>query len=356
MKAVHLTRRIAIGPGHRCFVIAEAGVNHNGELDLALQMVKVALAAGADAVKFQSFKTENIITRSAPKAQYHIETTGDDQQQSWFDLLKSQELSEDMHLALKQACDASGILFMSTPYDMESVDLLDRLNVVAFKVASTDANNLSLLEYMADKGRPIILSTAMSTMAELESSVDAIRGRGLQDLVIMQCTGNYPSTEAEANLRAMQTIARRFDVPAGYSDHVPGVYAAVAAVAMGAHVYEKHFTMDRNLPGPDHRASIEPAELCELIMAIRSTERMLGDGVKRVMPSEDKNRILLRKNIVAARSIPEGTRLGAADIRVVRTGGRGMAADRYHDVLGRTTKVSLTSDQPIEEQLLGSKL
>lgn len=352
MKAVQLTENIAIGPGRRCFVIAEAGVNHNGDLGRAMQMVKVAAEAGADAVKFQSFKTENIITRSAPKAQYHIETTGDDQQQSWFDLLKSQELTEEMHLALKQECQKCGILFMSTPYDKESIDLLDRLDVVAFKVASTDTNNISFLEYMADKGRPIILSTAMSTMAELEASVSAIRRRGLQELVIMQCTGNYPSIARDANLRAMQTFAERFYVPTGYSDHVPGAYAAVAAVALGAYVYEKHFTMSRGLPGPDHRASLEPGELRDLIAAIRSTESMLGDGIKRVMPSEEKNRLRLRKNIVAARSLVAGTELCAEDIRVVRTGGQGVTADRYHQILGRITKVPLTIDQPIDEDML----
>jgi sialic acid synthase SpsE len=354
MKPVQLTEKIAIGEGHPCFVIAEAGVNHNGDLGMALEMVSVAAAAGADAIKFQSFKTENIITRVAPKAQYHIETTGDDQHQSWFDLLKTQELTDEMHVAIKRECEQRGILFMSTPYDTDSADLLDRLEVVAIKVASTDANNISFLEYLADKGRPIILSTAMSTMAEVAASVAAIHARGLQDLVIMQCTGNYPSVAADANLRAMQTMGERFNVPAGYSDHVPGSYAAVAAVAMGAHAYEKHFTLSRDLPGPDHRASLEPDELKDLVAAIRLAESMLGDGVKKVMPSEEKNRMLLRKNIVAARGVTPGRVLGADDIRVVRNGGRGLPADRYHEVLGRTARVALSGDQPIEEDVLVS--
>lgn len=354
MIIIHLTDQIAIGPGCPCFVIAEAGVNHNGDLARALEMVDVAAAAGADAVKFQTFKTENIITRTAPKAQYHIETTGDDRHQSWFDLLKTQELTEEMHVALMERCRGKGILFMSTPYDVDSVDLLHRLGAVVYKVASTDANNISLLEHVADKGLPMILSTAMTTMEELELSVAAIRGRGLRDLVVMQCTGDYPSADADANLRAIQTIAQRFDLPTGYSDHVPGAYAAVAAIALGACVYEKHFTLDRDLPGPDHRASLEPTELAELISAIRSTERMLGDGVKRVMPSEEKNRSRLRKSIVAARSMPAGTTLGCDDIRVLRAGGLGMPAHRYYDVLGRTTKVALTIDEPIGENMLGN--
>ena len=352
MNVVSLTGNVAIGPGYPCLVIAEAGVNHNGDLGRALEMVAAAADAGADAVKFQTFKTENIITRTAPKAQYHIETTGDDEYQSWFDLLKSQELTEDMHVAIQTRCLELGIIFMSTPYDTGSVDLLDRLDVVAFKVASTDANNISLLEYIAGKGRPMILSTAMTDIQELEASVAAIRARGHRDLVIMQCTGDYPSRDTDANLKAMQTIAARFDVPVGYSDHVPGVYAAVAAVALGASVYEKHFTLSRSLPGPDHRASLEPGELAEVIRAIRSTERMLGDGIKRVMPCEEKNRLRLRKNIVAARGVAAGTELRAEDIRVVRTGGQGVTADRYHQVLGRTTRVPLTMDEPINEDML----
>lgn len=352
MDAINLTERIVVGPGHPCFIIAEAGVNHNGDLARALEMVDMAAAAGADAVKFQTFRTENIITRKAPKAQYHIETTGDDSQQSWYELLKTQELSEDMHVALMARCRQRGILFLSTPYDTDSVDLLHRLGVVAYKVASTDANNIFLLEHIADKGLPMFVSTAMSTMQEIKCSVAAIRARGLTRLVVMQCTGDYPSIDAEANLRAMHTIAQLLDVPTGYSDHVPGVYSAVAAVALGACVYEKHFTLDRNLPGPDHRASLEPAELNELIAAIRSTERMLGDGVKRVMPSEEQNRSRLRKSIVAARSLPAGTTLGRDDIRVVRAGGLGLPAHRYYDVLGRVTTDALTIDEPIGEHLL----
>jgi N,N'-diacetyllegionaminate synthase len=350
--SIKLTDAISIGDGFRCFVIAEAGVNHNGDLDRALEMVDVAAAAGADAVKFQTFKTESIITRTAPKAQYHIDTTGDDSKQSWFELLKTQELTEAMHVALINRCRRQGIVFCSTPYDVESVDLLHRLDVPLFKVASSDANNVFLLEYMADKKRPMILSTAMMTMEEIELSVAAIRGRGLRDLVVLQCTGDYPSADVDANLRAMRTIGERFGVLTGYSDHVPGTNAAVAAIALGACVYEKHFTLDRNLPGPDHRASLEPAELAEVISAVRSTERMLGDGVKRVMPSEEKNRGRLRKSIVAARALSAGTKLGRDDVRVVRAGGQGMPAHRYHDVLGRTINVPLAIDEPISADAL----
>lgn len=341
-----------IGVGHPCFVVAEAGVNHNGSLERAMRMIEVAKSAGADAVKFQTFKTEAIITRTAPKARYHVETTGDDAKQSWFDLLKSQELTEGMHVALMAHCRRVGIVFLSTPYDPESVDLLDRLDVCAFKVASTDANNVSLLRHMADKGRPMILSTAMTTMDELRISIGAIRARGLRDLVVLQCTGNYPSDDASANLRAMLTIREAFGVPVGYSDHVPGVVAAVAAVTLGACVYEKHFTLDRALPGPDHRASLEPQELGELIRAVRSAERMMGDGVKRVMPSEEANRTRLRKHVIAAADLAAGTVLVPESIRVVRTGGSGMPAHNYDEVIGRVTAVALRADDPIDDDVL----
>ena len=355
MQTIRLTDSLAIGPGHPCFIIAEAGVNHNGQLDLAIELVDIAARAGADAVKFQTFKTENLITRDAPKARYHVETTGSDAQQTWFELLKTQELTEEMHVALMRRCREKGILFLSTPYDHDSIELLDRLGVVAYKVASTDANNISLLRRMASKGKPMILSTAMATLEEVEGSVAAIRGQGLSELVVMQCTGDYPSVDSDANLRAMLAMAERFDVIPGYSDHVPGAIAAVAAVALGARAYEKHFTVDRSLPGPDHRASLEPDELAHLVDQIRSAERMLGDGRKRVMPSESQNRNRLRKSIVAATDIAEGHHIDAECIRVVRAGGLGMQAHEYDDVIGCVARHAIPSGTPVERRFLGAR-
>lgn len=351
MRGIRLTAR-TIAPGQPVFVIAEAGVNHNGDLARALALIDAAADAGADAVKFQTFKTEKIITRTAPKARYHVETTGGDAEQTWFDLLKSQELTPAMHEALIARAGVRGIMFLSTPYDDESADLLERLGMPLFKVASTDANNIPFLERLAAKGRPIILSTAMCDLAEVAASVAALRRAGAEDIVVMQCTGNYPAPAAEANLRAMTTIAAACDVAVGYSDHVPGGNTAVAAVALGAVAYEKHFTMDRSLPGPDHRASLEPNELKALIAAIRETEAALGDGIKRVMPCEIENRSRLRKSILAARDIAAGEVLQSDCLAIKRAGGRGLSPDRFHHVAGRKARAAIAADQPITEDVL----
>jgi sialic acid synthase SpsE len=352
MKTISLTGGRKIGDGQPCFIIAEAGVNHNGNLDMALKLVEIAADAGADAVKYQTFKAEHIITRSAPKAQYHIETTGGDTTQSWYDLLKSQELTSDMHRALIKRCNEKGIIFMSTPYDMESVDLLDELGVQLYKVASTDLDNVALLAHMARKRRPVILSTAMSRIDEVKASVAVIKENGVSDLLVMQCTGDYPAPAEDANLRAMATIGRECDVLIGYSDHVMNSAVTYAAIGLGAKAYEKHFTLGRWLPGPDHRASIDPDRLTGLIADIRTVEAALGDGVKRVMPSEEKNRARLRKSLLAARDLPAGTVLSAADIVVKRAGSAGMSAGQYPLALGKKLNRSLGLEEPIAQDML----
>ncbi|MEO5373707.1 MAG: N-acetylneuraminate synthase [Alphaproteobacteria bacterium] len=346
---------LRIGPGLPTFIIAEAGVNHNGSIDLALQLVDAAAEAGADAVKFQTFVTEELITRHSPKAEYHIATTGTDQSQSWFALLKSEELSAADFARVKARCEERRIVFMSTPYDEPSVDLLDRLDVVAYKIASTDSNNLPFLEYVASKRRPVILSTGMCTMDEVRESVAALRRGGCEQLVLMHCTAEYPAPLEEANLRAMTTMSRELDVPVGYSDHVPSLSAALASVALGSCVYEKHFTLDRSLPGPDHRASVEPAELKDLVQAMRAVEAALGDGVKRVMPSEAANRPLLRKSVVAKRDIGAGERLGRNNLAIKRAGGQGMPPGAYYALIGRTARATIPAETPISEPLLAPR-
>lgn len=341
-----------IGPGHPCFFIAEAGVNHNGSLDLALKLVDAAAASGADAVKFQTFKAEHIITRSAPKARYHIETTGADSEQTWFELLKTQELTCDMHVALIERCREKGIMFLSTPYDDESVDLLVELDVPLIKIASTDANNIPFLERIASAGKPMILSTAMCDLAEVKASVDAIRAAGCDQLLVMQCTGSYPAPAGQANLRAMAGIAAACGVTVGYSDHVPGGHVALAAVALGATAYEKHFTLDRALPGPDHRASLEPDELTALVASVREVEAALGDGVKRVMPCEVENRGKLRKSILAARNLQPGERINRENVVIKRAGGQGLSPDRFHAIEGKLLKVTVGQEQPIAGDML----
>jgi N,N'-diacetyllegionaminate synthase len=342
-----------IGPGHPCFVIAEAGVNHNGNLDLALALVDAAARAGADAVKFQTFKAENIITRRAPKATYHIETTGDDATQTWFELLKTQELTPDMHRRIIERCKEQNIVFLSTPYDEESVDLLSELGVPLFKIASTDANNIPFLRYVAGKRRPMILSTAMCDLDEVKASVQAIKAAGVSELVVMQCTGSYPAPADQANIRAMTTLADACQTVVGYSDHTTGATAALAAVALGASAYEKHFTLSRLLPGPDHRASLEPDELRSLVSNIRQVEQSLGDGIKRVLPCEIENRGRLRKSLLAARDIAVGETIAARDIAIKRAGGLGLPPGRLDAIVGRRVKTAIPADTAIEESMLG---
>ena len=343
-----------IGSGQPTFIIAEAGVNHNGDLDIAKRLVDAAVFGGADAVKFQTFKTENLITLDAPKAQYHIDTTGSDQEQSWYELLKTQELDREMHVELIAYCVDPGIRFLSTPYDYDSVDLLDELGVDLFKVASTDANNHPLLAHMASKGRGIILSTAMCDLAEVSESVAVIRDGGVTELVVMQCTGSYPAPLIEANLAAMQQIAKVCNVSVGYSDHVEGATAAIAAIALGACVYEKHITIDKSLPGPDHRASMEPEEFKALVTCLRATRSALGDGVKRVMPCEKDNRSKLRKSVLASRDISVGEDLNESNLTIKRAGGRGLSPDKYFQLIGQKALCDISKNVPIDASLLST--
>ena len=264
-----------IGDSHPVYIIAEAGVNHNGDIGIAKELIDIAAESGADAVKFQTFVSEELILRHAPKAKYHVETTGSDNDLSWFDLLKSQELSLKDHKTLIDYAEQRKIEFASTPYDIPSVNLLNDLDVSFIKIASSDTNNFLLLEHMAKTGKPLILSTAMSTIEEIQNSVNLIRKYGCDQIAVLQCTGNYPAPIAEANLMAMRTIAGQCKVITGYSDHVSNPSVAIAAIAMGAKIYEKHFTLDKSLPGPDHRASIEPDVLKDLNSFFN---RLIPDG------------------------------------------------------------------------------
>jgi len=323
-----------IGGKHPLFFIAEAGVNHNGSVDMGKQLIDIALEAGADAVKFQTFKTENIITRKAPKSTYHIETTGDDDNQSWFDLLKTQEMSKNMHVELIGYCDQKEIIFLSTPYDEESADLLEDLNVPAYKIASTDTSNIPLLRYIAKKGRPMILSSAMATMEEVELAVSAVRSEGLNEIAMLQCTGNYPAKLSDTNLRVMQTYKEKLNCIVGYSDHTLDLINPVAATAMGAKVYEKHFTIDRSLPGPDHRMALELDELKQTIKAIRNTELALGNSIKQVLKSEKENRVKLRKSIVSKLNIKKDDIITMGMLSFKRPG-HGIQPAELNNVIGK---------------------
>ena len=335
-------------PGHT-FIIAEAGVNHNGEIELAHRLVDIAADAGANAVKFQTFRAEGVSTEEAPKADYQIRTTGSSDNQ--LGMLRQLELADGHYPALINHCEDRGIMFMSTPHDWAAIDILDRYNVPVFKVGSGDLTNIPFLRRLAQKGRPIILSTGMGSLCEVEEAVEAIRSQGNQQLILLHCVTNYPAEMSDCNLRAMCTLRQSFQVPVGFSDHTVGIEAALAAVALGAQVIEKHFTLDRSLPGPDHDASLEPTELLHLVQGIRSVEQAMGDGVKRPKSVEQKIIPVVRKSIVAARDIPAGVVITEEMITTKRPGS-GIMPRYWDDITGRIAGVAIARDSLLRwEQL-----
>jgi N,N'-diacetyllegionaminate synthase len=317
---------------NRTFIIAEAGVNHNGSLDMALQMVDVAAAAGADAVKFQTFKAEKVIAVHAPKANYQKETT--DSGESQLEMVRKLELDETAHIRLLTRCQEKGIQFLSTPFDLDSIDLLVRLGLNIFKIPSGEITNLPYLRKLGALNKQIILSTGMANLGEIEDALGVLTDSGtpLENIIVLHCNTEYPTPFEDVNLRAMQTIGHAFGVTTGYSDHTPGIEVAIAAVALGAVVIEKHFTLDRNLPGPDHKASLEPDELKAMVLAIRNIEKALGDGIKKPSPSEYKNKPIARKSIVAARSIRKGETFTVENLMIKRPG-TGMSPMCWDDIL-----------------------
>jgi N-acetylneuraminate synthase len=319
-------------------VIAEAGVNHNGDPEIARQLIDAAVEAGADAVKFQTFKAEQVVSAQAPKADYQLQTT--DESESQFDMLRKLELSQEAHRKLQAYCQSKGILFISTPFDATSVDFLDALGVPAFKVSSGEVTNLPLLRHIALKGKPVILSTGMSTLVDVGQAVQEIRVAGNDQLVLLHCVSNYPADPQDVNLRAMRTMAAAFQVPAGYSDHTPGLEVPLAAVALGACVVEKHFTLDRDMPGPDHKASLEPSGLKALVRGIRIVESALGDGRKEPAASEANTASVARRSLVAACAIPAGTKLTLDHIEIKRPG-TGLPPAMQPYLVGLTLKEDL---------------
>jgi len=331
-----------VGAGHPAFVIAEAGVNHNGELDLAFQLVDAAVAAGADAVKFQTFIASEVITADAAKAEYQKTTTGE--QESQLEMVKRLELSFGDFQKLKMYCDDQRITFLSTPFDSRSVDFLAGLDVVAFKISSGDLTNDPLLRHVAAKARPVILSTGMSDMDEVREALAVLRD---VDVILLQCVTNYPAAAEDINLRAMLSMQSAFDVNVGFSDHTLGTEVALAAVALGACVIEKHFTLDKNFVGPDHRASLEPDEFKALVEGIRKVEASLGDGRKVPAASEASNAAVARRSIVAARDISTGTLITPAEIAFKRPG-TGLAPRMVDRVLGKTARVDVKAGSLLE--------
>ena len=340
-----------VGPGHPCFIIAEAGVNHNGDLNQAKQLIDAASEAKADAVKFQTFKAERVASASAPKAAYQLQRT--DRRESQREMLRRLELSEEAHRELIAYCAARGILFLSTPFEEASADLLERVGVCAFKIPSGEITNLPLLEHVARKGKPMIVSTGMSTLAEVEAAVRSIQAAGNGALVLLQCVSNYPADPSDANLRAMRTMADAFTRPVGYSDHTPGIEVALAAVALGACVIEKHLTLDRALPGPDHHASLEPAEFSALVRGVRTVEAALGHGRKEPASSEAATAAVARKSLVAARHIPRGTPL-TQELLSIKRPGTGLPPSALSVVLGRKAAQEIPAETVLTWEMVQS--
>jgi N-acetylneuraminate synthase len=330
-----------IGKNHPCFIIAEAGVNHNGQLKMALQLVDAAVTVKVDAIKFQTFKAEEVISATAPKAIYQKRTTGAGESQ--LDMARRLELSYDQFKEIKAYCDKQGILFLSTPFDHDSVDFLNNLGVSAFKIPSGEVTNHPFLEHIACKGKPLILSTGMSYLGEVEQALRVIYAAGNRKVIMLHCVSNYPAEPADTNLRAMQTMATAFGIPIGYSDHTLGIEVALAAVALGACVVEKHFTLDRTLPGPDHGASLEPNELSALVKGIRTVEAALGNGRKEPAASEANTAAVARRSLVAAYDIPAGTIFTEQHIAIKRPG-TGLPPSMREYLVGRRTRATIPAD------------
>jgi N-acetylneuraminate synthase/N,N'-diacetyllegionaminate synthase len=332
-----------IGEEEHCFIIAEAGVNHNGNVELAKKLIDTAKDAGADAVKFQTFKAENVVTKNSEKAEYQKETTGKGSQ---YNMIKKLELTEYDFKELADYAKKKGILFLSSPFDKESVDLLYELDVPVFKIASGEITNFPLLRYIAKKRKPIILSTGMSTLGEVEEALKVIRNEGVEDIVLLHCVSNYPAKIEDVNLKAMETLKQAFKIPVGFSDHTLGITASIAAVASGACLIEKHFTLDRNLPGPDHKASLEPDELKEMVKTIRDVEKALGDGIKKPTKEEEEIKKVARRSVVAKVDISEGAII-TEDMLDVKRPGTGIEPKYIERIIGKRAKINIKKDELI---------
>lgn len=320
----------------KTLIIAEAGVNHNGDISTAKKLIDVAVAAKVDLVKFQTFKADSIVSQKAKKANYQIKNT-EDNDSSQYEMLKKLELSHKDHIELIDYCKEKGIEFFSTAFDVEGVDYLDSLNFPIFKVPSGEITNYSYLKAIALKSKPVILSTGMCNLSEIEQAINILIKYGISrtNITVLHCNTEYPTPMKDVNLKAMTTIGQAFGVKIGYSDHTLGIEIPIAAVALGAEVIEKHFTLDRNLPGPDHRASLEPDELKEMVSAIRNIESALsGNGIKEASESEAKNREIARKSIHLKNKLKKGSIITEDDIIPLRPGD-GISTMKYNEVIGR---------------------
>ncbi len=341
MKKIKIGNR-RIGTGEPVFVIGEAGVNHNGRLDLALKLVDAAAGAGADAIKFQTFKAEEMVVASADMAEYQQKNLG--VKESQLSMLRKLEFKEEHYPTVIKRCKERGITFISTPHGgIPSIDLLKKMKHPAYKIASGDLTNRPYIEHAAKTGKPILLSTGMGTMREIQDAVHWIKNSGNENILVFHCTTNYPTPPEETNLRAMITMMKKLNVLIGYSDHTEGIQAAVMAATLGACMIEKHFTLDRSMEGPDHAASLEPSELTELVREVKNVERYMGLPEKKPTKSELKMRPLIRKSIVAARAIGRGEKITLDMLRFKRPA-TGISPAQYRSVVGKRAGKDLPKD------------
>ncbi len=346
-KNIKIAHRL-ISESSPCFIIAEAGVNHNGSINTAKKLIDLAVSVKADAVKFQAFSTENLILSNVEKAPYQTSTTGTGETQ--FEMLKKLELSFEALAELKAYCEQLGIIFLCTPFDESSLDILEKLDVQAYKIASTDLTNIAFLRKIAKTNKPIILSTGMSFMKEVGQAVNNIKVYN-QNLIVLQCTGNYPMPVEEANLNVIPVYQTKFDCLVGYSDHSEGVGIAPYTIPLGVKVIEKHFTLDKDMQGPDHSASLSPEELKEFVFSVRQAELAMGTGEKQPTKSEQATRRSLQKSLVARCEIKKGEAFTELNLTAKRTGGQGISSILVDSLIGSLAERDYAPDQVIEEQL-----
>jgi len=337
-----------IGEKNPCFIIAEAGVNHNRDISLAKKLIDVAVDARSNAVKFQTFKSEGVVTKQVGIADYVRKNIGRNIKQ--IDLIKKYELKYNDFEILKDYCDKKKIIFLSTPHSFDAIDFLEDL-VPAYKFGSGDLTNIPTLKYAARKGKPILLGTGMSTLDEIKTAIKAIKREGNNNIIALHCTTNYPCSFEEVNLNAMLTMKEKLDCLVGYSDHTLGITVPLIAVALGAVVIEKHFTIDRELPGPDHKASLEPKELKEMIEKIRNTEKILGSFEKKPTKSEKKIMKIVRKSLVAKKDIKKGSIIKKEMIDIKRPG-TGINPSEINQILGKKTKKRILKDEIIQKNMV----
>ena len=330
----------------KVFIIAEAGVNHNGSIELAKQLIDIASQAGADAVKFQTFKTENLVSKNAQKAAYQKETT--DANESQFDMIKKLELDQNTHIKLIEYCKTKNIMFLSTPFDLDSIELLNNLGLEIFKIPSGEITNLPYLRAIGVLNKQVILSTGMATLKEIEDALNVLisAGTNKKNITVLHANTQYPTPIEDVNLNAMLTIGKTFGIEYGYSDHTLGIEVDIAAVAMGASCIEKHFTLDKSMEGPDHKASLEPDELNAMVKGIRNIELAMGDGIKQPSPSETPNISIARKSIVAKCDIKKGDILSTENITIKRPG-YGISPMQWDEVIGTIAKKDYYVDDTI---------